>query len=69
MLSSELKATVAKLDADERSELETFLKIQKMINDPAYREEIGRRTAEMRAGKVVTAEEVEALVNGPGGQD
>ena len=57
MLSAELRAEVAKLNREERLDVNAFLHL---LDDPKYVAELDRRVERMERGEVVTAEDLEA---------
>jgi hypothetical protein len=62
MSLTEVKEEIRRLSADERAEVEKFLKILRVVNAPGYRERIATANAEMDAGQGVSQEQFAAAV-------
>ena len=57
MSTAELKETVDKLTAKERSWLKAYLFARERASDPAWKAEMGRRLKRMRAGQEISSDE------------
>ncbi|HSI13655.1 MAG TPA: hypothetical protein VK961_16540 [Chthoniobacter sp.] len=61
MSLAELKNEIAALSAEEQEELRRFMVIERMKNDPNWRQEMDRRTDKIRAGNFYTEEDLKRV--------
>jgi hypothetical protein len=61
MSLAEIKNEVAALSPEEQEELRRFLIIERMRNDPKWKEEMERRIDAVQAGKYYTEEDLERI--------
>lgn len=62
MSLAQIKEEIQRLSAEERAEVEKFLKILRVVNAPGYRERIAKANAEFAAGRGISQEQFEAAI-------
>jgi len=61
MSVAEIKNEIAALSAEEKEELRRFMIIERMRNDPQWKEELERRLDQVEAGTYYTKEDLERI--------
>ena len=61
MSLAEIKNEIAALSAAEKEELRRFMVIERMRNDPKWKEEMERRIDAVQAGKYYAKEDLERI--------
>ena len=61
MSLAEIKVTIAKMSADERLEIASFITHLNQSDNPEYQSELDRRMSAMDAGRKVSTETMEKL--------
>jgi microcompartment protein CcmK/EutM len=61
MSLAEIKNEIVSLSPEEQEELRRFMIIQRMRNDPKWKEEMERRIDEVRAGNYYTKEDLDRI--------
>lgn len=62
MSLNQVKEEIQRMSADERAEVEKFLRILRVTSAPGYRERIAQANAEMDAGIKFSREDLQAVL-------
>ena len=63
MNKAEIAATVDSLNDEERTYLSVYLKMKQLMSDEIFKQEVSKRYKTMKAGQVVSSEQVKDLHN------